>query len=476
MQRLSLLDSQFLHLEDECAPLHIAATCVFDGPVPSRAEIRAHVRRKLPRIPRYRQRLKFLPLELGRPLWVDDVHFDLDFHVRRTALPAPGDEQALCELVGHIMSSTLDRTRPLWELWTVEGLSQGRWALVVKVHHSMVDGVSGVDLLQALLDPRREASEDASETAWQPEPEPTRASMLRHTWQGLAQDAQGWMERLRAGLEDPERLRRSVLDNTQGLLHWMRHLTPTRPLSIEGSVGGRRVYAFHRAPLEKLMAVRKAAGGTLNDVILAAVAGGYRRFLQERGECVDEAELRTLVPVSVRAPDQHDQLGNRVSAILCELPVAEPDPLRRLQQVREHMDEHKRSHMAEAGDWLVSFGNLAPPMLVGPLTRLIARAMRTLPQRALNTVVTNVPGPRTPLYLLGRKQLAVLPYVPIHHGARTAIAVLSYQHEVCFGITADYDSAPDARLLAESIGIELEALASACGAPLAQPSTCAPAA
>lgn len=471
MQRLSLLDAQFLHVEDERAPMHIGAICIFEGPPPGRAELRAHVQAKLPLIPRYRQRLKLPVLELGRPTWIDDARFELDFHLRRALLPAPGDELALSRFVGELMSEVLDRRRPLWELWTVEGLAGRRWALIVKVHHAMVDGVSGVDLLAALLDPSPEGSPCGAAKLWCPEPEPSQLSLVEDAWHGLAEDAQGWLARLRRSWHTPQLLTRSLLQTGHGLWHWVQHLTPTRKLSIEGAVGAERAYAFHVASLDRLAAVRKLVGATLNDVTLAAIAGGYRRFLEQRGERVDRAELRTLVPVSLRAPDQHNEFNNRVSALLCELPIAEPVPLRRLQLVQQQMQAHKASHMAEAGATLVELGNLAPPMLVGPITRFVARAMRTLPQRAVNTVTTNVPGPRTPLYLLGRRQLAALPYVPIHHGARTGVAVLTYHRSICFGVTADYASTPDAACLAGAIGAELEALASAAqaSAPSASP-------
>ena len=450
MERLSLLDAQFLHLEDTSSPMHIACLSVFEGPAPTSEQLFALFAAKLGRIPRYRQRVRFLPLELGRPVWIDDIDFDLAYHVRRTALPTPHDDAALCALMGRLMSQQLDRERPLWEAWVVEGLQGERWALVSKVHHCMVDGISGMDLLSALLDRDRHAEVPLPEP-WTPAPEPSASTLVRDAWQGLAEDASQWTKKLGEGISHPLTAARNVLVTSAGLVTFARHLVLTAKLSIEGAIGAHRVYVHASTSLEDIRAIRKGCGGTFNDVVLAALSGGYRALLLHRGEDADHALLRSLVPVSVRTEEAKGVFDNRVSAVLCELPVHLADAGERLRAVASHMAELKGSGMAEAGEWLTDIGNLAPPMLVGPITRLVARVMHELPQRAINTVTTNVPGPAFPLYCLGREMLASYPYVPITQGLRIGIAVLSYNGQVAFGITGDYDTAQDLSVLAAGI-------------------------
>ncbi|MFI5040290.1 MAG: wax ester/triacylglycerol synthase family O-acyltransferase [Acidimicrobiales bacterium] len=461
MQRLSLLDAEFLHLEDGIAHMHIAGVSVFEGPPLGVDELMRLLEAKIHLIPRYRQRVRFVPLELGRPVWVDDPHFRLEYHVRHTALPAPGDDAALCRLMGRLMSQPLDRDRPLWELWMVEGLSDGRWALISKIHHCMVDGVSGVDLLGVLFDAERDVPLPVPEP-WTPAPEPVGAAMVLDAWGGLLGDLARWARRSPAFVRAPLAAVRSATRTTTGVFDMARHLGSTPPLSIEGTIGPHRVWAHSSASIADVSAIRQAFGGTLNDVVLAAVSGGYRELLLSRGDDADHAVVRSLVPVSTRPADAHGVLDNRVSAFLLELPVDIPGPLDRLSAIRDRMGDLKQSHMAEGGEFVTTAGNLAPPMVVGTVSRLGSRLMHQLPQRSINTVTTNVPGPRAPLYCLGREMLEYYPYVPVSHGVRVGTAILSYNGKLSFGVTGDAETAPDVDVLATAIeaGLtEMKALA-----------------
>jgi len=458
MDRLSILDAQFLHLEDASSPFHIASLCTFDGPVPSREETLRLLAAKLPLMPRYRKRVRTVPFELGRPVWVDDPHFDLDYHVRRTALPAPGDDAALCALMGRLMSQLLDRSRPLWEIWIIEGLEGGRWGFVSKVHHSMVDGISGVELQGVLLDKERDGKLPAS-APFVPEREPSSVALVLDAWQGLAHDARGVGARLLDSVRHPAAGARALRDRVVGLAAFTGRLLAMRSGPIQGTIGQHRSYAHASVSLADVQAIRRALGGSVNDVVLAAVSGGYRALLAQRRGDPDRSSVRSLVPVSVRRPEESGALHNRVSAILCDLPLDVADPVERLRAVRAEMDRLKATHMAEAGAWLVELGELAPPMVVGPLTRFIARAMHQVPQRSLGTVTTNVPGPRETLYFLGRRMVDWYPYVPITQGLRVGTAILSYNGRLSFGITGDYDTVPDASILARTIEEEIRDLA-----------------
>ena len=455
MERMDTLDAEFLHLEDGIAHMHIGAACLFADPPPSFEDIAGMIAAKLHLIPRYRQRVRSVPLELGRPLWVDDPHFNLAYHLRHTALPAPGDDAAFCRLVGRIMSQPLDRDRPLWETWLVEGLEGGHWALVPKVHHGMVDGIAGVELLRVLLDLEAHAKVGFPEP-WTPQPEPHGAAKVLDAWGGLATDVVAIARRLPRAITHPADTIRSTIGTARGFARFAGDLGATPPLSIEGSIGPHRTWAHSSASLDDVRAIRAVFAGTINDVVLAAVSGGYRELLLSRGEDADRAIVRSLVPVSTRHDDGHGVSGNRASALLYDLPVQVADPVERLDVVHEQMTELKASHMAEAGEALTTIGNLAPPMVVSSVSRMAVRAIHRLPQRSVNTVTTNVPGPQFPLYCLGREMLEYRPFVPISHGVRVSTAILSYNGRLFFGITGDYATAPDVHVLAlaASAGIE----------------------
>ena len=455
MERMDTLDAEFLHLEDAIAHMHIGAVCLFADPPPSFDDISGMIAAKLHLIPRYRQRVRSVPFELGRPIWVDDPHFNLSYHLRHTALPAPGDDAAFCPLMGRIMSQPLDRERPLWEAWLVEGLEGGCWALVFKVHHCMVDGIAGVELLRVMLDLEADTKVAVAEP-WEPQPEPHGAAKVLDAWGGLVTDVIATARWLPRAITKPADAIRSAVGTARGLARFAGDLAATPPLSIEGSIGPHRTWAHSSASLGDIRTIRTVFAGTINDIVLAAVSGGYRELLLSRGEDADRALVRSMVPVSMRHDDGQGGPGNRVSTLLYDLPVQLADPVARLEVVHEQMTELKASHMAEAVEGVTAVGNLAPPMVVGPLSRMVVRAIHRLPQRSINTITTNVPGPQFPLYCLGHEMLEYRPFVPISHGIRVSTAILSYNGRLFFGITGDYATAPDVHVLAlaASAGIE----------------------
>ncbi len=455
MDRLSPLDAEFLHLEDDVSHLHIAGLSVFEAPAPEPEELTALLEAKLHLIPRYRQRIGSVPLELGRPVWIDDEGFDVADHVGEVVLPAPGDDAALCALMADLMSHPLDRGRPLWDTRLVRGLPDDRWALIFKVHHAMVDGISGVGLLTVLLDLDRDAPLPEPQP-WAPEPPPSGAARVVDAWAGVAGDALHLAGQVPgAVVRDPLGALRSVAEKGEGLLDMGRHLGTAPALSIEGPIGPDRAWAHSSASLADVKAIGRAVGGTVNDVVLASVSAGYRELLAERGDDPDTAVVTTLVPVSVRGPEADGVPDNRVSALLFELPVGIADPVERVHHVCAEMATLKRSHMADAGEAVETLGALAPPMVVGAVSRWATRLMHVLPQRSVNTVTTNVPGPQFPLYCLGREMVEYRPFVPIAHGVRVGTAILSYNGRLSFGITGDRDTASDVDVAARAIAADV---------------------
>ncbi|MDQ1438645.1 MAG: diacylglycerol O-acyltransferase / wax synthase [Acidimicrobiaceae bacterium] len=451
MDRMSPLDASFLHIENENNHMHIASVAIFEGPAPDCAEVMAMVESKLTLVPRYRQKVRFVPLELGRPLWVDDPHFNLGYHVRATALPHPGGDQQLRNLVGRVMSQQLDRSKPLWEMWMVEGLEDGHWALLSKTHHAMVDGVSGTDLLSVVLD--TEASPARQPVAeFEPEPEPNRLRLV----------ADALRDRLANPYEQYRVVRsatRQVRDVARGLRSMAGLVRPTPSSTLNGPIGPHRTWAWARSSLADVKTVRGALGGTVNDVVLAAITRGFRDLLIGRGEGVDRV-VRTLVPVSVRSEAERGTYNNKVSAMFAALPVGIEDPTERLDAIKEQMTGLKESKQAVAGEVLTSLTGFAPPQLLALGTRVFSRVQ----QRNVNTVTTNVPGPQYPLYAVGRRMLEAFPYVPLAGSVRIGVAIFSYNGLLNFGITGDLDTAPDIEVLARGIEegmAELVKLASA---------------
>ena len=465
MQRMSAQDASFLHIETEAAPMHVGGVSIFEGPPPAFEEFLAVVGAKLSLVPRYRQVVRHVPLELANPVWVDDPHFNLRYHVRRTALPAPGGDSELKALVGRVMSQNLDRAKPLWEVWLVEGLDEGRWGLLSKVHHCMVDGVASTDLMAVMFDAKRDAEPPPADS-WKPEPPPSDVRLFAQAAIERAVNpvaaARGFAEALQA----PRQLAGLLAATGSGVIRSAGLAKQLPGSSLNGPLGPHRHWAWARGRLSDVQTVRKALGGTVNDVVLASITGGFRDLLISRGEETDRV-LRTLVPVSVRRPGERGSYNNRVSAMFAELPVGVEDPVARLHSLTEQMAGLKESKQAVAGEVLTSLSGFAPPMLLALGTRLASR----LPQRSLNTGTTNVPGPQFELYSAGRRLLESFPYIPLFAQVRVAVAIFSYNGALSFGISGDYDTAPDIQVLADGIERGLAELVAIAEGPGAAPSS-----
>ena len=445
MQRLSPQDASFLHLEDAVSHMHIGSVAIFEGPPPGYEALSRMIRAHLSNAPRYRQKVHFVPIALGRPVWVDDPHFNLRYHLRRTALPPPGGDQELRNLVGRVMSQQLDRGKPLWEMWIVEGLTEGRWAVINKVHHCMVDGVSGTELLTVVLDSERDPDLPAPDD-WHPERQPSGVELAI---QALARRMVSPYEQLRAvrsAARSPGRVARDGATIVRGLWTMAGVVPPPPASSLNGAIGPHRRWAWARSQLSDVKQVRAAFGGTVNDVVLTAIAGGFRALLEEREDST-ERDVRTLVPVSVRSKEETGEYNNRVSAIFAHLPVGIENPIERLAAMRAQMEHLKHSGEAVAGEVLVGLSGFAPAMLLA----LGLRAATRMPQHSVNTVTTNVPGPQRPLYAAGRRLLECFPYVPIAGHVRIGVAIFSYDGGLTFGVTGDYDEAPDIDVLCDGI-------------------------
>jgi diacylglycerol O-acyltransferase / wax synthase len=443
MDWMSPMDASFLHIEGPNNPMHIGGVSVFEGPAPPFERLEEMVRSKLAMVPRYRQKVRFIPVGLGRPVWVDDPHFNLSYHLRHTALPSPGGEDQLRRTAARIFAQRLDRNKPLWEIWMVEGLTKNRWALLSKVHHCMVDGVSATDLMTVMFDdtPGPEAS------AWEPGPEPSSAELVLRTLTHRTLDPGELLRSVRAALRAPRAPLRSVEEVLRGLTSTARTLRPLERTSLVGSVGPHRIWSTAHVRLGDVKSVRDSLGGTVNDVVLTIVSGGLRDLLQARGERVDGRSIRALVPVSVRRADERGTYNNRVSAMFAELPVGVTEPAARLRLVRTQMDGLKQSKQAVAGDALTSLSGFAPPMLLALGARLAARS----PSLGVQTGVTNVPGPQQPLQTLGRRLLESFPFVPLIGHVRISIAIFSYDGGLYFGVTGDYDSSSDIGILTAGV-------------------------
>jgi WS/DGAT/MGAT family acyltransferase len=455
---LSALDALFLHAEDGTSHMHIGSCAIFAGPAPTMPALSGLLRSKLHLLGHYRQKIRFVPMHLGHPVWVDDGAFDLAHHLRHITLRGPGGDAELEELIGRLMSEELDRERPLWAAWLVDGLSGGRWALVSKVHHCMVDGVAGTDLLMSLLDADRNAPV-AAPPAWSPRPAPSDA---RLAIEAMATTTMRTGRRLvslgRIGF-DPVHLRSRLGEIASGAQSLGRELMRTsHGGSIKGTIGPERRWAVGRCRLDVVKEISRAVGGSVNDVILASITGAFRELLLSRGELGVGEIVRTLVPVSVRGADDHSP-NNQVSLFVAELPVGLADPCERLEAVCDEMTSLKGSHQAVAAGAILGAFELLPPPAFAFGTRALMRLMRRVPQSLVHTVTTNVPGPQRPFYLLGREMVEYLPFVPLSEGVRIGVAIVSYNGHVAFGVTGDYDTAPEVHDVAKRIEAEVALLA-----------------
>ena len=456
--RLTGLDSSFLHLEKDGAHMHVASTTLFEGPAPEYPEFRDHIGSRLHLVPRFRQKLRFVPLGQGRPVWVDDPHLNLNYHVRHTSLPPPGSEDQLRKLASRIFAQQLDRSKPLWEIWLVEGLEGGRFAIVGKTHHCLVDGVSGVDITTVLFDVEKNPASPASlPEPWTPEPEPNHAQLFAEALVERAISPREIARSAKRVLRGPRRALNSVTEAlaAAGSFAWAGIHAPDTPFNAE--IGPHRRFAWVYAPLSDLKHVKNELGGTVNDVILAAVTGALRRYMRARGHSTEGLEIRAMVPVSVRTQEQRGALGNQVSAMMAPLPVWCGDPVRRLRLITQSMGDLKSSKQAMGASLMTRMADFAPPTITGQAARLQSR------QRFFNLVVTNVPGPQFPLYLMGRKMERVFPMVPLAKNQAVCVGIMSYDGQVNFGLIGDYDAMGDLDDLAEDLHASIDELVEAAG-------------
>lgn len=454
-ERLTALDAMFLDLEEGGVPMHVGSVSVFSGPPPSQGDLAALVSSKLPRVPRYGQKLLPVPFSLGRPLWVDDPDLDLGRHVLATKLEGRGGVAELRRLAARLFARKMDRRYPLWEYWIVTGVSRGRFAVISKTHHCMIDGISGVDLASILMETEPGDREPPAAPPRTVRPGP---GLVERATEALGEMVAGPVGLALDALR-PESEGRQALEEIAGgalPLVQLGAMGPAPASSLNAPVGPGRVWETVSLRLADVKRVRAALGGTVNDVVLAVIAGALRRLFESRGE-ETPSPLRVMVPVSVRAPEERGTLGNRVAAIFCPLPVDEPDPGARLRKVSESMKGLKESRQAVGAMALTRLGDFAPPTLAALAARIQTRSPW------FNLVVTNVPGPQFPLYLLGRRLLSCHPVVPLTTTTTVSLALLSYDGSIDVGLLGDAEKAADLAVLARAIPRELAALAALAG-------------
>jgi diacylglycerol O-acyltransferase len=457
--RLSGLDASFLALEKDGAHMHVGSVLVFEGPSPSYLEFLAHLESRLHLVPRYRQRLAFPPWGVARPVWIDDPHFNARYHLTHSALPGAAGPEELQRLAGRVFSQQLDRAKPLWEIWLIDRLGDDRFALITKTHHALVDGVSGVDIATVLFDLEREPAPAEPPPPWTPRPEPSGATLF----------AEALVERAEVPLQAARVLRDVVASPDRAGAEAGRALAglaaiaaagvagaPPSPLNVR--IGPHRRFAWVDGDLARFKAIKGALGGTVNDAVLTVVAGALRAHLFRRGIDPEHEELKAMVPISVRAEAERGALGNRVAAMYAPLPVGVADPLERYRFVHDAMAGVKESGQAVGAEAITRLAGFAAPTVLDQAARLQSR------QRFFNLTVTNVPGPQFPLYVLGRRMLAVYPQVPLVLNTALGIAIVSYDGGIHFGLLGDFDAMPDLDLLAADLAAAIAELARAAGA------------
>jgi WS/DGAT/MGAT family acyltransferase len=449
MDRLSPLDVSFLYMEGETTPMHVGGVLTLDPP-PDGLDYDRLVRvigERIAQVPRFRQKVRWVPGHLGNPVWVDDPDFDVTYHVRRSALPKPGSEEQLKELTARVQSRPLDRSRPLWEIYLVEGLADGRVGIITKTHHAMVDGVSAVDIGAVILDLTPEPREIPVEP-WDPAPEPSGLALVTGAVSDIVRKPAQLLDTARSGVADARRITRRAGEVANGFAAALRTTARSAPDSpLNANIGAQRRFGMARTELDDYKRVRKEHGGTVNDVVLATVAGALRTWLLTRGESVNGKVVRAMVPVSVRTEEQQGALGNRVSSYFVDLPVGEASAVMRLHQVSYAMAGHKESGQSVGAEVLVTMSGFIAPTLHA----MGARLANSFTRRLFNVVVTNVPGPQLPLYAGGAEMREVFPVVPLAKGQAVSIGLTSYNGGVYYGLNADRDSMPDVDVLAQCI-------------------------
>jgi WS/DGAT/MGAT family acyltransferase len=442
-ERLSALDASFIGLEDTRCHMHVGGVFIFDAePIKTESggidieRIRRGIHSRLHLVPRFRQKLAYLPYE-GWPIWIDDDRFRLHYHVRHSALPRPGDERTLKRMVGRIQSQQLDRSRPLWEMWFVEGLEGNRFALITKTHHCMIDGISGADLMSVImeLDPDTPQSQPIP---WVPRPAPSESTLIAHEVRRRIRQPFEVLGAVRDGLRHPEATLRNAEETLSAVMETLTPaLNPASATPLNVDVGPSRRFDWTEMRIADLKAIKNELGGTLNDVVLAIVAGALRLFFRERGLDPDELRVRAMVPVSVRSADERGALGNRIAEMVADLPVHLDDPVERLRVVRETMADLKESRQAVGAEVLTAIAEWTVPNVLVQAVRMAERS------RPYNLVVTNVPGPQIPLYLQGCEMLTSYPVVPIFRNQALVVGLFSYNGGLFWGLNADWETVPD---------------------------------
>jgi diacylglycerol O-acyltransferase len=463
--RLTGLDASFLAFEEGGAHMHVGSVALFDGPSPPYDEFVSQLERRLHLVPRYRQKLASPPLVQSRPVWVDDPHFNASYHVRHTALPQPAGEAELRRLAGRVFAQRLDRSKPLWEIWLVDRVGDDRFALISKTHHCLVDGISGVDITTVLFDLEPEPPVIAPSEPWVRRPEPSSAALLADA---LTERAGAPLDLARAAAGAAVRPRRalgalgSAVAGSLAIARAGMLGAPRSPLNQR--IGPHRRFAWVDADLATFKAIKNALGGTVNDVVLTVVAGALRAHYEAHGYETEDAELKAMVPVSVRAEAERGALGNRVSTMYAPLPISLADPIARFRTVHEAMKGLKESGQAVGAELLTSLADFAPPTILSQAARLQAV------QRMFNLTVTNVPGPQFPLFLLGRRLRRIYPQVPLAENCALGIAIMSYDGRIDFGLLGDYDALPDLESIATRLEAAIAELAEVAGvAPAPEP-------
>jgi WS/DGAT/MGAT family acyltransferase len=460
MDRLTSFDTSFLTNEKANGHMAIGALLMCEGSAPSEEDFLTHIRSRVHHLPRLRQRLLYPPLGLGTPFWVDHPDFDIHQHLRRISLPAPGTEAQFQQLVGELLAPPLDRAKPLWELILVEGFEDDRFAIVYKTHHAMADGISAVDIGMLLFDVEPKTEPAREEAPWSPARSPSRVALVGHAGSGIAATLRRLGRWLRRAAREPAGARRRAADGLIGLWEVTWNLArPAPQVPFNTAIGTGRSFGWSTFDLPRFKHIKNALGGTVNDVTLAVVAGALRRWLLEREVAVDGLELKALVPVSIRTENEHGELGNKLTAMRGPLPVGIADPVERLRAVSAAMDALKVSKQplgAEAiwglNDW---FRDFAPPVLLSPTAAI------NFSTRLFNLLVTNFPGPQVPFYVLGRELTEVYPIGFLAKNHALAIAILSYNGQVGFGLLADPGAVPDAQRIVDHFAAAVEELSSA---------------
>jgi WS/DGAT/MGAT family acyltransferase len=468
-ERLGALDASFLGIEDGTCHMHVGGVMIFDAAPLRTADgaidierIRKAIHSRLHLVPRFRQRVAYVPYE-RIPVWVDDDRFRLAYHVRHTALPHPGDERVLKRLVGRIMSQPLDRKRPLWEMWVAEGLDGDRFALISKTHHCMIDGISGADLMSVIMSPYPE-NDPGEPEPWRPRPQPSGVQLVLDEFVRRAAQPITAVQAVTEAIRNPEPQVRKLADAVGGIMEaFAPALSPVSQTPVNVEVGPYRRFDWIEMRVADLKAVKHVLGGTLNDVVLATVSGALRIFFRQRGLNPDELEIRAMVPVSVRSEDERGHLGNRVTQLTAALPVNLDDAVERLHAVHETTAGLKESRQALGGEVLTAISEWTVPNLLVQAVRLASRA------RPYNLIVTNVPGPQIPLYLQGAIMRTAYPVVPLFENLALVVGLFSYNGGLYWGVNGDWEQIPDLHDFIVAIESSFRELQDAAQAHAAKP-------